>query len=135
MAAAIPSLDAGEATHTGPMPAYAFSPSRRYGMRCPHCKTPAQIRSSGEQAPTLCLIYFSCPNPVCGHTWRASLVYDFGLSPSAIPDPALDLKMNPIKRAEALRAMADAAARNDPDQPTLFDTPLSKDAADDAAHS
>jgi hypothetical protein len=97
-------------------------PARRFGMRCPHCRTPGDIRTSVEEGATIRLIYFSCRNPACGHAWRASLIYDYGLSPSAIPDPALaDLRMRPIPRSEVLRAMADAAARADPDQPGLFD--------------
>lgn len=103
------------------VPVSDHMPARRFGMRCPHCKTPGDIRTSAEEAPTLRILYFNCRNPACGHTWRASLVYDFGLSPSAIPDPALDLPLNPVGRAAALRAMADAALRPDPNQPTLFD--------------
>ncbi len=117
MASAIPA-DAA----TPHIPVSDHMPARRFGMRCPHCKTPGDIRTSAEEAPTLRVLYFSCRNPACGHTWRGSLVYDFGLSPSAIPDPKLDLPMKPVTRDQALRAMADAAARPDPNQPTLFDT-------------
>ena len=102
-------------------------PARRFGMRCPHCRTPGDIRTSVEEAPTLRLVYFSCRNPSCGHTWRASLVYDFGLSPSAIPDPALELPIRAVPRRDVLRAMADAAARVDPAQPGLFDPNLSQE--------
>jgi hypothetical protein len=101
-------------------PVAPLAPSRRYGQRCPHCRTAGEIRSSTEAHPTLTVIYFSCRNPACGHTWRASLVYDFGLSPSAIPDPALDLPLKPLSRRDALRILADAQAKPDPDQPGLF---------------
>lgn len=104
-----------------PVPLAAHVPSRGYGMRCPHCKTPGEIRSSSDEIVTLRLIYFCCRNPACGHTWRSSMVYDFGLSPSAIPDPALDLPMRPLARAEVLRALADAQHKPDPNQPELFD--------------
>ena len=97
-------------------------PTRKYGARCPHCRTPGDIRSSSEELPTLSVIYFGCRNPACGFTWRSSLVFDFGLSPSAIPDPALDLPMRTVARKDALRALADALSPEpDPNQPTLFD--------------
>ena len=121
MAAAIPA-EGGAAA----VPVPERMGERRYVMRCPHCRAPGSVRSSGEEAPTLRIIYFGCNNPACGHTWRASLMYDFGLSPSAIPNPALDLPMRPVPRSDALRAMADAAVKPDPNQPGLFDpgTPI-----------
>lgn len=120
-AAAIPGDAVGAPAVSEPVPAPAHMPATRFGMRCPHCRTPGDIRTSTEMDRTLRFIYFGCRNPACGHTWRASVQYDFGLSPSAIPDPALNLPMRPVSRADALRALADAATKPDPDQPGLFD--------------
>lgn len=93
-------------------------------LRCPHCGVPGRRWSSREIDVTLREIYFACANVACGHTWKASLVYDHGLSPSAIPNPAVNLPLKPLPRAEVLRAIADAAAPDpDPAQPGLFDPP------------
>ena len=93
----------------------AMRPRRRHALRCPHCRANATIRSSVEAAPTLTLIYPTCDNPACSHSWRASIVFDFTLGPSAIPNPALDLPVRQPSRQAVMEAMAQASA--DPDQP------------------
>jgi len=98
-------------------------PGRKHELCCPHCKSPGNRRSSREVTTTFREIFYICRNPVCGHSWKASLTYEYGLSPSAIPDPALDLPMRVMDRAAALVALANArAAAPDPDSPTFFDT-------------
>lgn len=95
---------------------------RTGGLRCPHCRFAGERRTSRAVSDTFREIYYSCPNPLCGHSWKASLAYDYGLSPSAIPDPKVDLPMRPMERADVID---DARRRSlpgpDPGQPTLFD--------------
>lgn len=104
------------------VPIDEHQPRRKHELCCPHCRTPGDRRSSREVTSTFREIYYVCRNPVCGHSWKASLTYDYGLSPSAIPDPAIDLPIRTIDRAAALRALADARAPEpDPAQPRFFD--------------
>jgi len=96
---------------------------RSHELRCPHCLVPGARRSSREIQVTMRQISYSCRNPACGHTWRASLIYDYGLSPSAIPNPTVNLRMRPMDRGDVIQALSDAnAPLPDPAQPGLFDT-------------
>ncbi len=63
-------------------------------MACPHCREPSQIRTSREVSPTLREIYYACRDTVgCGHTFRAELAVTLTLSPSARPDPRVQLRV------------------------------------------
>lgn len=89
-------------------------------MRCPHCRNYGIRRSSREVTITFRQSTYVCGNPACGHTWVASTSYDYGLSPSAIPDESVDLPMRPMDRQALIRAPSLA---DDPDQPSLFGGP------------
>jgi hypothetical protein len=96
-----------------------FEDQRRRGsMRCPHCRSIANRRSSAEVTPTYWDIYYTCSDPRCGHTWKAALSYVYGLSPSAVPDPSLDLPMRAATRAEVVKP--ELPPPDDPNQPRLF---------------
>lgn len=90
-------------------------------LRCPHCRSTAIRRTSREVTATFRELFYICRNPACGHTFKASLSYDYGLSPSAIPDPNVDLPMRPMDRlpGETIPPLAGPIA--DPDQFKLFD--------------
>lgn len=91
-------------------------------LRCPHCRSLTYRRTSRELTATFRELYYMCRNPACGHTFKASLSYDYGLSPSAIPDPDLDLPLRPMERIPGYNARApDDPVRDDPNQPRLFD--------------
>ena len=99
-----------------PMPALA---RRNSDLRCPHCQMPGIRRSSQEVVVTLRQIFFSCPNPFCTHSWKASLSYDYGISPSAIPNPEMaDLPMRLPSRDEVMAAVREARRRDE-----AFDLP------------
>ncbi len=96
--------------------------ARHGGLRCPHCHSVGERRTSRAINDTFREIYYSCSNFFCRHTWKASLSYDYGITPSAIPNPAVTLPLRPVERAEVID---DSKRRSlpgpDPGQPTLFD--------------
>lgn len=65
----------------------------RGNLRCVHCKTTCVVRTSEEVDIMLRDIAFQCPNPLCGFTFKASLIFEYGVSPSAQPDPNINVKM------------------------------------------
>lgn len=88
-------------------------------MPCPHCRAGSFRRSSRMITPMLREVFYACRNIACGHTWKASLIFEYSLSPSAIPDPGLNLPLRPLPRDQAV--MPDPAMVSDPNQPGLFD--------------
>ena len=98
-------------------------PERDGELRCPHCKSRGSRRTSRRIALTLSEVYYQCSNLACGHTWKASLIYDYGLVPSAIPDPKVDLPVRPMARQSVMEAIGLTKAPPDPNQPRLFDWP------------
>lgn len=91
-------------------------------MPCPHCGHETFRRSSRLITPTYREIFFACRNIACGHTFKGSLGYLYGISPSAIPNPALDLPLRPFERSPALCAATSEPPEPDPNQLGLFDT-------------
>lgn len=91
-------------------------------MPCPHCGHETFRRSSRLITPIYREIFFACRNIACGHTFKGSLGYLYGISPSAIPNPALDLPLRPYERSPALCAAGPEPPGADPNQPGLFDT-------------
>jgi len=92
------------------------------GMHCPHCGSRAQVRTSTALSPTMRQVYFLCNNLVCGHSWVASLEAMRTISPSAIPNPAVDL---PIMRRDEVLALD--AVLHPSHQRSLFDETASSD--------
>lgn len=91
-------------------------------LRCPHCKSTALRRSSRAVTDTFRELFYICRNVACGHTWKASLTYDYGLSPSAIPDPNVTLPLRVMDRSTAIGTRDRSADSGpDPSQPTFFD--------------
>ena len=96
-------------------------------MRCPHCKSPATVRTSHEITTLSREIHFACGNTDCGHTFVAVAEIHRTLSPSAIPDPQVRLplsshirrpvlleQLHTLPRADALRAPAPPPAAGPP---------------------
>ena len=59
---------------------------------CPHCKSRAQVRSSRGVTPTYRQLHLVCRNIECGHTFGADITVTHTISPSACPDPAIELR-------------------------------------------
>lgn len=95
----------------------ADQPGKSGALRCPHCGFVGRRRTSREITPTHREIYYQCSNLFCGHAWRASESYDWGLTPSAIPNPRVELPLKILTRQEALEMLRP----RDPDAPGLFD--------------
>ena len=60
--------------------------NKQPAMNCPTCGAKANVRSSDEVHPTLRRIYYACTNFHCGMTFRASLMFECVISPSALGD-------------------------------------------------
>ena len=58
---------------------------------CPHCGSPARIRSSRSVTPIYSEVRFECSNEGCGHVWLASLGVLHTLYPSASPNPEVHI--------------------------------------------
>lgn len=95
-------------------------PSRSGFLPCPHCKTTPHRRTSRQITETYREIYYQCRNMACGHTWKASETYDYGIVPSGISDPKIDLPLRPMSRDDAM-VLAAQVPLPDPDQLGLFD--------------
>ena len=79
------------------MPSPATGQPRTGRLHCPHCHQPGQRRSSRPVTDTHREIYYQCTNVVCEHTWKASETYDYGLVPSATPNPQVTLPQRPVR--------------------------------------
>lgn len=64
-------------------------------VKCPDCKGPTRTRSSREVTILYRQLIIACANPECGGTFGAELSLTHRISPSAIPDPSIDLRMAP----------------------------------------
>jgi hypothetical protein len=91
-------------------------------LDCPHCGSPTYRRSSKLVTITFREIFYVCRNVACGHTYKASLSYEYGLSPSAIPNPDLDLPMRPMERVPGVNTRQPTGPPEvSSNQPGLFD--------------
>lgn len=90
-------------------------------MPCPHCHATTRVRTSEQVSPTTKDLYFQCLNIDCGFTWKAQLAIVWGLSPSAIPNPDIEIPMAPasVTRKTYFPPPPDF----DPDQIDMFDDP------------
>lgn len=92
-------------------------PERTGNLRCPHCQCIGHVRSSQAETPQHRKNYYQCTNVLCGHTWLATLSYEYGIVPSAIPDPRVTLPLRPMPRQQVMELLRD----KDPSQPDMFD--------------
>lgn len=61
-------------------------------IACPHCKGRAQVRSSRWITELYRQLYLVCRNVECGHTFGADITVTHTISPSACPDPSIELR-------------------------------------------
>lgn len=65
--------------------------SKGPGMSCPHCKHAARARTSTQLSALFREVTYVCANTDCGHVFVCGLEAIRTLSPSAIPDPEVNL--------------------------------------------
>ncbi|WP_333839181.1 ogr/Delta-like zinc finger family protein [Novosphingobium sp.] len=100
-----------------PFPDFDDKIERAGRLRCPHCNSVARCRTSRLIMPTHRDIYYRCINLFCGHTWKAVESYEYGIVPSAIPNPRVTLPLRTVTRQDAMEIMRPRDAA----QPELFD--------------
>lgn len=95
-------------------------PRDRVRMKCPHCKKLSLCRTSKEESVLTRSFVYCCSNFECGHVFKAVMEIHYTISPSATPDPSVDLPMSTHIRRDVVRAQMDLArsATHDADQTT-----------------
>lgn len=76
-------------------------------LRCPHCETRARVRTSRQVTALVSDLNMACDNSECGHTFAAQIQIVRTISPSACPDPRVQLPVAP-PRAPMKRRFAPA---------------------------
>lgn len=69
---------------------------------CPHCEWFSVTRTSRRMSVLSFESIYACNNPECGHTFVAVTEIVRTLSPSAIPDPSVNLPMSSHVRRDVL---------------------------------
>lgn len=78
-------------------------------LKCPHCGSVCAIRDSGQVTLLTRESIYACSNPECGHTFVGITEIVRTLSPSATPNPAVDLPLSRHIRRDVLRNQIDHA--------------------------
>ncbi|SFE09629.1 ogr/Delta-like zinc finger family protein [Paracidovorax konjaci] len=81
-------------------------------MACPHCDAQAEIRTSRVVSKTMRELIYACTNVECGHTFVAATEVLRTLSPSATPDPAVNIPLSSHVNREMVRIVLDHAAES-----------------------
>lgn len=78
-------------------------------MACPHCGAESVIRSGNVMSKTMREAFYACSNVECGHTFVAVTEVQRTLSPSAIPDPTVNIPLSSHVRRDMVRVVLDNA--------------------------
>ncbi len=70
---------------------------RRTALACPHCGAAMRIRSSRLASQTCRELNLHCVNTHCGATYGATLEISHAISPSARPNPSVNLRQAPAR--------------------------------------
>lgn len=81
----------------------------RQRLDCPHCEWPCVIRTSTKLSALTRESMYACTNVECGHTFVGLTEIVRTLSPSATPNPAINLPLSTHVRRELLRTQLDHA--------------------------
>lgn len=90
--------------------------------RCPHCKAAGKVYSSRQITELYKQFYIQCRNPECAHAWLAELMVVHTITPSACPNPTLQIRNGPT-----LAQMVKAAGQGGPAPPALAPAPANDD--------
>lgn len=93
------------------IPTKPFKGTNKEAMRlqCPHCRWPCVIRTSEQVTVLTRQSVYCCVNAECGHTFVANTEIVRTLSPSATPDPSVNLPLSSHVRRDMLRVQLDHA--------------------------
>lgn len=80
-------------------------------MACPHCDAQAEIRTSRMLSKTMREMFYACTNLECGHTFVAMTEIQRTLSPSATPNPKVNLPLSTHVQRDMLRVVLDNAGK------------------------
>lgn len=78
-----------------------ISHQMKIGIVCPNCKAPMRTRNSRGLTPTYRQLIYVCQDPECGGSYGAELTITHVISPSAKPNPDLQLRQSPPRRKRA----------------------------------
>jgi hypothetical protein len=78
-------------------------------IECPHCQWPSVVRSSRPVTKLTREYAYCCTNYECGHTFVAHMEIKHTVSPSATPDPSVNLPVSVHVRRDLVRAQMDHA--------------------------
>lgn len=78
-------------------------------MACPHCEFDSVIRTSMVMTKLMRETTYQCTNPECGHTFIALTEIVRTLSPSATPDPSINIPLSSHVRRDVMRTVLDHA--------------------------
>ena len=78
-------------------------------MACPHCGFDSVIRTSWVMTKLMRETTYQCTNPECGHTFAALTEIVRTLSPSATPDPTVNIPLSSHIRRDGMRVVLDNA--------------------------
>lgn len=99
--------------------------AERQRLDCPHCEWPCLVRTSVRLSNLTRETMYACVNVECGHTFVALTEIVRTLSPSATPNPSVNLPISSHVRREVLRAQMDHAQTAV--HATLFTKPVTGD--------
>lgn len=71
------------------------SHQQKIGIACPHCDSASRTRSSRTISPTYRQAIAACTNAECGFTFGIGVEITHAISPSATPNPAIQLRQSP----------------------------------------
>ncbi len=80
---------------------------------CPHCKASSEIRTSRMVSATMRESIYQCTNVECGHTFIVDAEASRTLSPSATPDPTVNIPLSTHVRRDMVRVVLDNASEAD----------------------
>ena len=86
-------------------------------FRCPHCGTQSVVRTSQIMSRTLAFLYVQCRNIECGHSWRVDAEARMTLSPSALPNPNVEMLVSQHVRRDLVGIQMATAQVGDPQLP------------------
>lgn len=92
---------------------------------CPHCKAASEIRTSRMVSATMRESIYQCTNVECGHTFIVDAEASRTLSPSATPDPAVNMPLSNHVRRDMVRVVLDHAS--EAEYEARYTTPITGD--------